>query len=81
MTSIKDILGKMRRNPKGIRFNQLTKVCDHYLSKAKAYQVRQVLSAIDVVMAKKVDGYTWCSFYTKSILSMVFHHLSGNCLY
>jgi hypothetical protein len=25
MTSIEDILGKMRRNPKGIRFNQLTK--------------------------------------------------------
>ncbi len=76
MTSIEDILGKMRRNPKGIRFNQLTKVCDHYFGKprssgtshrvyktawagdprvniqnskgkAKAYQVRQVLSAID----------------------------------
>jgi len=76
MTSIEDILAKMRRNPKGIRFNQLTKVCDHYFGKprnsgtshrvykttwagdprvniqnskgkAKAYQVRQVLSAID----------------------------------
>lgn len=76
MTSIEDILAKMRRNSKGIRFNQLTKVCDHYFGKprssgtshrvyktawagdprvniqnskgkAKAYQVRQVLSAID----------------------------------
>jgi hypothetical protein len=76
MTSIEDILAKMRRNPKGIRFNQLAKVCDHYFGKprhsgtshrvykttwagdprvniqsskgkAKAYQVRQVLSAID----------------------------------
>ena len=76
MTSIEDSLAKMRRNPQGIRFNQLTKVCDHYFGKprksgtshrvyktpwagdprvnvqnskgkAKAYQVRQVLMAID----------------------------------
>ncbi|MCP4357404.1 MAG: toxin HicA [Chloroflexi bacterium] len=66
----------MRRNPKGIRFSVLCKVCDHYFGearqsggshriyktpwqgdprvniqnhkgKAKAYQVRQVLKAID----------------------------------
>jgi hypothetical protein len=76
MASIEDILAKMRRNPKGIRFNELTKVCDHYFGKprksgtshrvyktawagdpsvniqntrgkAKAYQVGQVLLAID----------------------------------
>ena len=76
MVSIEDILAKMRRNPKGIRFNELTKVCDHHFGKprnsgtshrvyktpwagdprvniqnsrgkAKAYQVRQVLLAID----------------------------------
>ncbi len=76
MASIENILAKMRRNPKGIRFNQLTKVCDHFFGKprnsgtshrvyktpwagdprvniqnsrgkAKAYQVRQVLLAID----------------------------------
>ena len=76
MALIEDILAKMRRNPKGIRFNELTKVCDHYFGKprnsgtshrvyktpwagdprvniqnsggkAKAYQVRQVLLAID----------------------------------
>ena len=76
MASIEDILAKMRRNPRGIRFNELTKVCDHYFDKprssgtshriyktpwvgdprvniqnsrgkAKAYQVRQVLLAID----------------------------------
>jgi len=76
VTSIEDSLAKMRRNPKGIRFKQLTKVCDHYFGKprksgtshrvyktpwagdprvnvqnskgkAKAYQVRQVLMAID----------------------------------
>ena len=76
MASIEDILAKMRRNPKGIRFNELTKVCDQYFGKprssgtshriyitpwagdprvniqnsrgkAKAYQVRQVLLAID----------------------------------
>ncbi len=66
----------MRRIPKGIRFNELCKVCEHYFGKprksgsshrvyktpwagdprvniqssrgkAKAYQVRQVLLAID----------------------------------
>ena len=76
MASIEDILAKMRRNPKGIRFNELVKVCDHFFEKprkpgtshrvyktpwpgdprvniqnsrgkAKAYQVRQVLLAID----------------------------------
>ncbi len=76
MASTEDILAKMRRNPKGIRFNELCKVCEHYFGKprksgsshrvyktpwagdprvniqssrgkAKAYQVRQVLLAID----------------------------------
>ena len=76
MASTADILAKMRRNPKGIRFNELCKVCEHYFGKprksgsshrvyktpgagdprvniqssrgkAKAYQVRQVLLAID----------------------------------
>ncbi len=76
MASIEDILAKMRRNPKGIRFSELTKVSDHYFGKprnsgtshrvykntwagdprvniqnsrgkAKAYQIRQVISAID----------------------------------
>lgn len=76
MASIEDILEKMRRNQKGIRFNDLCKVCDHYFGtarksgtshrvykmpwagdprvniqnsrgKAKAYQVRQVLLAVD----------------------------------
>lgn len=35
MASIEDILAKMRRNPKGIRFNELTKVCDHYFGKPR----------------------------------------------
>ncbi len=76
MASIKDILAAMRRNPKGISFNDLCKVCDHYFGEArqtsgshriyktpwqgdprvniqndkgmaKAYQVRQVLKAIE----------------------------------
>jgi hypothetical protein len=76
MASVEDILTQMRRNPKGIRLNDLCKVCDHYFGehrqsgsshriyktpwqgdprvniqndkgKAKAYQVRQVLKAID----------------------------------
>lgn len=66
----------MKQNPKGVRFTELSKVCDHYFGKprksgtshrvyktpwagdprvniqnsrgkAKAYQVRQVLSAIE----------------------------------
>jgi hypothetical protein len=77
-SSIVDILATMRRNPKGIRFRDLCRVCDHYFGKArhvssshriyktpwagdprvniqddhgiaKAYQVRQVLKAIERV--------------------------------
>jgi hypothetical protein len=75
---IADIVAKMRRNPKGVRFADLCKVCDHYFGKArrsgsshrvyktpwagdprvniqnakgkaKPYQVRQVLLAIERV--------------------------------
>lgn len=76
MASTADILLRMRRNPKGVRFDDLCKVCDHYFGKprkrgtshrvyktpwagdprvniqssggkAKAYQVRQVLLAVE----------------------------------
>ena len=76
MAAIDDIVAKMKQNPKGIRFNDLCKVCEHYFGKprtsgtshrvyrtpwpgdprvniqnakgkAKAYQVRQVLWAIE----------------------------------
>jgi hypothetical protein len=76
MASIEDTVTQMHRNPKGIRYSDLCKVCDHYFGeprqsgsshriyktpwqgdprvniqddggKAKAYQVRQVLKAID----------------------------------
>lgn len=76
MASIDDILEKMRRNPKGIRFNEIVRVCDYFFGKprksgtshrvyktpwagdprvniqnsrgkAKAYQVRQVLLAVN----------------------------------
>ena len=76
MASIEEILAKMRANPKGIRFNDLCKVCDGFFGeprqsgsshrvyktpwqgdprvniqnakgKAKPYQVRQVLTAIE----------------------------------
>ncbi len=33
MASIENILAKMRRNPKGVRFNDLAKVCDHFFGK------------------------------------------------
>lgn len=76
MASIDEIVVKMKQNPQGIRFNDLSKVCDHYFGKprsrgtshkvyrtpwqgdprvniqnakgkAKPYQVRQVLWAIE----------------------------------
>lgn len=76
MARVEGIVANMRRNPKGIRFRDLCKVCDFYFGEArqtagshriyktpwpgdprvniqnaggmaKAYQVRQVLRAID----------------------------------
>ena len=76
MAGIEDILKQMKRSPKAIRFNDLSKVCEHFFGeprqsgsshkvfktpwpgdprvniqnakgKAKPYQVRQVLQAID----------------------------------
>jgi len=76
VASIEDTLLKMKRNPNGVRCNDLRKVCNHYFGKprksgtshrvygtpwpgdprvniqssqgkAKAYQVRQVLAAIE----------------------------------
>lgn len=76
MTQIADLVAEMRRNPKGIRFQELCRVCDFYFGAArqtsgshrvyktpwagdprvniqndkgvaKAYQVRQVLKALE----------------------------------
>ncbi len=76
MSRVDDIITQMRRNPKGIRFADACRVCDHYFGhprqkgtshrvyktpwqgdprvniqsakgKAKAYQVKQVLRAIE----------------------------------
>ena len=76
MSDIEDIIAKMRRNPKDVRFSDLCKVCERYFAaprrggtshrvyqtpwqgdprvniqnkegKARAYQVRQVLKAIE----------------------------------
>jgi hypothetical protein len=76
MADVATIVEAMKRNPKGIRFNELKKVCEHYFGpprqggtshciyrtpwpgdprvniqndkgKAKPYQVRQVLLAIE----------------------------------
>ena len=75
MTRVQDIVAAMEKNPKGIKFEDLCKVCDFYFnaprqsgsshriyktpwigdprvniqndgSMAKAYQVKQVLAAI-----------------------------------
>ena len=82
MAKVEDILTEMRRNPKGIRFQDLCKVCDtlfgearqksssHRIYKtpwqgdprvniqndkgmAKAYQVKQVLKAIERLEAQR----------------------------
>lgn len=76
MPTITDIISDMKRNPKGIRFQDLCKVCEYYFGearqtgsshriyktpwlgdprvniqndkgRAKTYQVRQVLRAIE----------------------------------
>lgn len=58
MSTVVDIVAEMRNNPKGIRFTDAVMVCNHYFGnprvniqnekgKAKAYQVRQILAAID----------------------------------
>jgi hypothetical protein len=76
MARVDDLLAGMRRNPRGVRFQDLCRVCDAYFGEAraasgshriyktpwrgdprvniqdnkgmaKAYQVRQVLKAID----------------------------------
>ena len=76
MTKIDDLLIKVQRNPKDVRFSDLCKICDHffgelrqkksshriyktpwqgdprvniqnYKGKAKVYQVKQVLLAIE----------------------------------
>ena len=76
MGAVDDLVAKMRRNPKAVRFADLRRVCDFYFGEArqkgsshriyktpwqgdprvniqdcqgmaKAYQVRQVLKAID----------------------------------
>jgi len=75
MAGVETILESMRRNPAGVRFAELAKVCDHYFGtprqsgshriyrmpwpddprvniqndrgRAKAYQVRQVLRAVE----------------------------------
>lgn len=83
MKSIDDIVASMKQNPKGVRFSDLSKVCDHYFGRprsrgtshhvyrtpwpgdprvniqsakgmANAYQVRQVLRAIEQL--GKEDG-------------------------
>lgn len=76
MTKIDDLLIKVQRNPKDVRFSELCKICDHffgeprqkksshriykmpwqgdprvdiqnYKGKAKVYQVKQVLLAVE----------------------------------
>lgn len=81
MSDLIKILTQMNANPKGVRFNELRKICEHFFGeprqsgsshcifktpwpgdprvniqnskgKAKAYQVRQVLQAIEKLKVK-----------------------------
>ena len=36
MASIDDIVAKMKENPKGVRFADLAKVCEHYFGKPRS---------------------------------------------
>ncbi len=84
MDSIEEIIQQVMRNPKGVRFADLCKICDYYFGKArqkgshriyktpwpgdpriniqddsgkaKAYQVRQVLRAIERLEAEHGIG-------------------------
>jgi hypothetical protein len=35
MASVEDILAAMRKNPKGIRYRDLCKICEHFFGKAR----------------------------------------------
>ena len=35
MASIEDIVVAMRKNPKGVRYRDLCKICDHYFGNAR----------------------------------------------
>lgn len=85
MASIEQIIARMKRNPGGLRFAELVKVCEYYLGparqsgsshlvfktpwqgdprvniqsargKAKPYQVRQVLLAIERLEAERDES-------------------------
>ena len=60
MGSIAKIVDQIKANPNGVHFTDLKKVCEHYFGdarvniqnhkgKAKPYQVKQVLLAIDKI--------------------------------
>jgi hypothetical protein len=36
MASMDEIVAQMKRNPKGFRFSELAKVCDHYFGKPRS---------------------------------------------
>ena len=81
MSSLAEILEKMRNNPSGVRFAEVCRICDHYFGQArqgsgshriyktpwigdprvniqnnkgyaKAYQVRQIIKAIERLEAE-----------------------------
>jgi hypothetical protein len=81
MSSLAEILEKMRKNPSGLRFTEVCRICDHYFGQArqasgshriyktpwigdprvniqsykgyaKAYQVRQIIKAIERLEAE-----------------------------
>ena len=86
MSDLTKILTRMNTNPKGVRFNELRKICEYFFGeprqsggshfvyktpwhgdprvniqndkgKAKAYQVRQVLQAIEKLKVNNDPGH------------------------
>ena len=35
MTDLTDILDRMRNNPAGVRFSEISRICDHYFGQAR----------------------------------------------
>ncbi len=58
MGSIEETLAAMRRNPKGIRFRDLCKVCDHYFGKTAGD--RKIENSADLAMYLLEVGHVAC---------------------
>ena len=60
--SVQDAIRSLRSNPRGIRFSELVTICDLFFGTprqrgmAKAYQVRQVIRALEMLEDRPNDA-------------------------